>query len=147
MTSAKLGAIVMSLLLIMYLVLVGTRAVEMIQSGVAAGVAMGSLLLVFPAIGAWLVIAELRFGLKIEALGKRIEQEGTWPQFAFELRPSGRVIRSSAEAVFDEYRLAAQAKPEDFHSWFNLGLAYDAAGDRRRARAAMRKALKLANAA
>ena len=147
MTSAKLGAAVMSLLLIMYIVLVGERAVAMIQSGVTAGVIMGSTLLVLPLLGAWLIIAELRFGLRIEALGRRIEQEGAWPQFDFELRPSGRVVRSSAQAAFDKYRDEAQGKPEDFHSWFNLGLVYDAAGDRRRARAAMRKALSLAKLA
>ena len=136
----------MSLLLIAYLVLVGARAVEMIQTGNGVGIAMGAALLIFPIIGFWLVFVELRFGLQIEALGKRIEQEGTWPQFAFELRPSGRVIRSSAQAVFEEYREAATARPDDFHSWFNLGLVYDAAGDRRRARAAMRKAIKLSSA-
>ena len=137
----------MSLLLIMYIVLVGERAVAMIQSGVTAGVIMGSTLLVLPLLGAWLIFAELRFGLRIEALGRRIEQAGAWPQFDFELRPSGRVVRSSAQAAFEKYRDEAQAQPEDFHSWFNLGLVYDAAGDRRRARAAMRKALSLAKLA
>ena len=108
---------------------------------------MGSTLLVLPLLGAWLIFAELRFGLRIEALGRRIEQAGAWPQFDFELRPSGRVVRSSAQAAFEKYRDEAQAQPEDFHSWFNLGLVYDAAGDRRRARAAMRKALSLAKLA
>jgi len=146
LSRAKLGAVIMTLLLVGYLVLLGSSAIRMILSGISAGIAMGSLLLVLPAVALWLIIAELRFGLRIERLAKRIEQEGAWPQFAFELRPSGRVVRSSANAVFDTYREAAQAHPEDFHSWFNLGLAYDAAGDRRRARASMRKALSLAAA-
>lgn len=136
----------MSLLLVMYLVLVGERALAMVQSGVSTGVIMGSTLLVLPLMGAWLIVAELRFGLRIEALGRRIENEGTWPKFDFEVRPSGRVVKSSTEAEFEKYRDLAAANPNDFHSWFNLGLVYDAAGDRRRARAAMRKALGLAQA-
>jgi Flp pilus assembly protein TadD len=43
--------------------------------------------------------------------------------------------------------MQAQARPDDWAAWFRLGTAYDAAGDRRRARAAVRHALQLHSAA
>jgi Flp pilus assembly protein TadD len=49
--------------------------------------------------------------------------------------------------VFADFAARAEKNPDDWHSWFNLSLAYDAAGDSRRARAAMRKALGLSTAA
>jgi Flp pilus assembly protein TadD len=33
--------------------------------------------------------------------------------------------------------------PDDWRTWFRLGIAYDDAGDRRRAREAMRRAISL----
>ena len=37
----------------------------------------------------------------------------------------------------------AEAAPDDWRSWFRLSCAYDAAGDRKRARASMRDAVRL----
>jgi tetratricopeptide (TPR) repeat protein len=106
---------------------------------------MGALLTAFPVLAAWLIFAELRFGLQLEKLQRRVEAENAWPHFDFELRPSGRPVRASADAVFAQYSQIAESQPDDWHNWFNLGLAYDACGDRRRARAAMRKAIALAS--
>jgi hypothetical protein len=86
---------------------------------------------------------ELRFGLRIERLGKILMDEKAWPNFPFELRPSGRPTKESAQAVFDIYREKTQADETNWRSWFTLGLAYDAAGDRARARASMRRAISL----
>ena len=36
-----------------------------------------------------------------------------------------------------------EAAPEDWRAWFRLGLAYDASGDRRRARKAIIRAISL----
>ena len=41
------------------------------------------------------------------------------------------------------YAEAAEASPDDWRAWLRLGLAYDMAGDRRRARAAVRRAITL----
>ena len=35
------------------------------------------------------------------------------------------------------------ASPDDWRAWYRLGLAYDASGDRRRAREAVRRAITL----
>jgi len=40
-----------------------------------------------------------------------------------------------------------EAAPEDWRGWYRLGHAYDLAGDRKRARSAMRQAIELARAA
>jgi tetratricopeptide (TPR) repeat protein len=145
MTGAKLGALVTTALLVMYLAILGQRGIMLLNDTLLISKLMGGFILVLPLVALWGIMRELIFGLKIEKLAKQIEQEGAWPEFNFELRPSGRPVRASADAEFDRFKEAAQAHPEDFHVWFNLGLAYDATGDRRRARAAMRKALDLSN--
>ena len=61
-------------------------------------------------------------------------------------RPSGRVDRSAAEEWFDRAREETEASPDSWRAWFRLALAYDAAGDRTRARAAARHAIELSGA-
>ena len=62
------------------------------------------------------------------------------------MRPSGRVVRSEADALFPAYRADVEAHPDDWRAWYRLGLAYDASGDRRRAREAVRRAIRLEGA-
>jgi hypothetical protein len=146
MTGAKIGAIVMAALLIMYVALLANTGLLLLQDSNSIAKVMGALILVFPVFGFVLVIAELRFGLQIEKLYAKADQEGALPVFDIERRPSGRPMPGQADSVFDKYREQAQLHPDDWHSWLNLGLAYDLAADRRRARAAMRKAIALASA-
>ena len=58
-------------------------------------------------------------------------------------RPSGRVDRAAADGMFADMRARVEERPDDWRSWFRLALAYDAAGDRTRAREAARHALAL----
>jgi cytochrome c-type biogenesis protein CcmH/NrfG len=88
---------------------------------------------------------ELRFGLRIEKLGEELKRENAWPKFPFEIRASGRPTKQSAKDVFAEFRQKVVADESNWKAWFALGLAYDAAGDRPRARKAMRQAISLAN--
>ncbi|MEN9954617.1 MAG: hypothetical protein RLZZ41_281 [Actinomycetota bacterium] len=143
MTSAKFGAIVMTFLLGVYLTLVGERSIALIQSPEPIAIAIGSLMLFLPVVAAWGIFLELRFGLKIERLGELLKKENAWPRFDFELRPSGRPTKESAEAVFGRYREAVESDESNWRTWFALGLAYDAAGDRARARKAMRQAIAI----
>ena len=57
--------------------------------------------------------------------------------------PSGRTVRDAADEEFPSYAAAAAAEPESWRAQFRLGLAYDASGDRRRARASIREAIRL----
>jgi len=139
-----LGAVVMSALLLLYVALLANTGITLISTGILAGQVMGALIFTFPVLAIWATFVELRFGLAAEKLVARIEAEGTWPDLGIEVRPSGRAVRASADAAFAKWSAAAAENETDFHAWFNLSLAYDACGDRRRARSAMRKAIALA---
>ncbi|WP_407641662.1 hypothetical protein [Amnibacterium setariae] len=137
------GALLMALLLVLYLVVVVTRAIAFLQSGQPVGVAIGVALLVLPAIGAYLLARELLFGLRATRLTRRLRGEGPLPGDDLPRRASGRVERAAADAAFEPYAEDAEAHPDDWRAWLRLGLAYDMAGDRRRARAAVRRAIAL----
>jgi tetratricopeptide (TPR) repeat protein len=143
LTSAKFGAIVMTGLLGVYLTLVGERSIALVNSPQPIAVAIGSLMLFLPVVAAWGIFLELRFGLRIEKLGEILKKENAWPRFEFEPRPSGRPTRESAEAIFGKYQKLVENDESNWKLWFALGLAYDAAGDRARARKAMRRAIAL----
>jgi hypothetical protein len=143
MTGAKLGAIVSAALLIMYVALLSNTAFALIAAKEPVGRLIGWLLLAFPVVAIWGIIKEFAFGIRIEKLGKQLEGENAWPEFRFDLRPSGRPIKASADKEFDRFREKTQNHPDDWRNWFSLGLVYDAASDRNRARACMRKAIKL----
>ena len=144
--STKVGVAVMAVLLAVYIVLVGQRAWLLVTTGDAVGIAMGVALVVLPVIAAWVLWRELQFGLRSQALARRLEAEGDLPAEEVEVRPSGRADRADAEALFPQYRAAVEADPERWQGWFRLALAYDGAGDRSRAREAMRTAIRLAAA-
>ena len=115
----------------------------MIAVGSALGIVMGLLVLVFPLLGVYAIYRELRFGLKAEAMGKELETLEEWPVFQLEFRPSGRPTRESADENFKVYAEAAKADSENWKAIFALSLAYDACGDRPRARKAMTEAMAL----
>lgn len=139
----RLAAIVMALVLLVYLVLVVQRAVLLLASGQAVGIAMGAALIILPLIGAWALGRELLFGARTEKLVKLMAAEGTLPVDDLPHRASGRPLRDAADAEFPQYKAAVEAEPTSWRAWFRLGLAYDASGDRRRAREALRQAIRL----
>lgn len=141
--SARVGVAVMAALLALYIVLVGQRAWILLTSGDPIGVAMGAGLALLPLLAAWGLAREVHFGVRAEQLGRRLEREGALPQDDVAVRPSGRVVRADGDAVFPRYRDEVEARPDDWRAWYRLGLAYDAAGDRRRAREAVRTAIRL----
>jgi tetratricopeptide (TPR) repeat protein len=145
MSGAKLGAVVMAVLLAVYLALVGWRAVQFVQTGEPVAVAMGVALIVLPVLAAWAIWRELQFGVRSQRLVRRLEEEGGL-DLGMPLRPSGRPERAAADDAFPAFRDAVESDPESWRAWLRLGLAYDAAGDRRRARSAVRRAIELERA-
>ncbi|WP_407643216.1 hypothetical protein [Cryobacterium tepidiphilum] len=139
----RIAALLMAALLAFYLVVVGWRAVLFVQSGNPIGIVIGIALLVLPLIGVWALARELMFGVRSERLVHRLDADGGLPVEQFPVRPSGRPERSAADADFPRFQADVEAHPEDWQAWFRLGLAYDAAGDRRRARGAIRTAISL----
>jgi len=144
MRSTFLGVLVIALLLGLYLLVAGYRAVLLLFSGDAVGVVMGGALLILPILGLWALIRELRFGVQSAQLLKRLEAEGGMPDDEVERHPSGRVVRESADALFPKYQAEAEERGDRWQSWLRLGLVYDACGDRRRARSAVNRAVRLA---
>jgi tetratricopeptide (TPR) repeat protein len=145
MSGAKAGAVVMAVLLALYVALVGWRAVQFVQTGEPVAIAMGVALIVLPVLAAWAIWRELQFGVRSQRLVERLESEGGL-DLGLPVRPSGRPERAAADAAFPVFRDAVEAEPDSWRAWLRLGLAYDAAGDRRRARRAVRKAIELERA-
>ncbi len=143
MKSPKLGAVISIALLAVYLLLLSKWALGMMAIGSWLGMLLGVLVFVFPALGAYAIYRELRFGLKVEAMGRELDNAGEWPVFQLVLRPSGRPTKESADENFKAVAKLAEANPNDWKSAFALSLAYDACGDRPRARKAMAEAMAL----
>lgn len=144
---ARVTAIILTAAVVVYCVLLGRRAVELIQTGKVAGIALGAGVLVLPIVGLWIAAVNLRFGARVEKLGRRLAETGRLPDSSeLPKRPSGRVDREAADEWFQHRRAEVESDPDDWGSWYRLAYGYDLAGDRRRAREAMRHALRLADA-
>ena len=139
--SAKIWALVMAALAVIYVVLLGQKAVLLLLEPSVVAKAMGVALLVLPAIAAWAILTEIRFGIDAERLARINSQ----PQLQFELRPSGKPTKESAAAEFERIKTQVSQDLGNWELWFRLGESYEAAGDRKLARKSVRKAIKLAN--
>ncbi|MCV7090480.1 hypothetical protein [Mycobacterium interjectum] len=134
----------MCLAMLAYLVLLGRLAIAMIGSGSAAAVGLGAALLIMPVIGLWAMIATLRAGFAHQRLARLIAADGMeLDTGALPRRASGRIERDAADALFAAVRTEVEADPDDWRRWYRLARAYDYAGDRRRAREAMKTAVTM----
>jgi len=142
----RIAVVVMGALLVVYLVLVGWRAVQFVLSGEPVGIVIGVALVVLPVIGMWALAREVQFGFRSERLVRLLDEQGGLPEADLPTRPSGRPYRDAADAQFPRFQAEVDAAPESWRAWIRLGLAYDASGDRRRARGAIRTAIDLERA-
>ena len=134
----------MCVAMLVYFVLLGRMAIAMIASGRAAAVGLGAALFIMPVIGLWAMVATLRAGFAHQKLARLIAEDGMeLDTSALPRRPSGRIQRDAADALFATVRTEVEADPDDWRRWYRLARAYDYAGDRRRARDAMKTALEL----
>jgi len=140
-TKATIALVLVALLF--YALLLGAKGLAMMSSGSAVGAVLGGAVFVVPVVGTFLVWRELQFGHRSAQLAKELEGEGGLVVDDLPRRPSGRVDRSAADEVFASMRAETEAAPEDWRMWYRLGIAYDDAGDRTRARAAIRHAIVL----
>lgn len=142
-TRATIGVVIMSTVLVLYFVLVGVRAVALLGSGDAIAITMGVALIVLPLIGVWALVREIVFGYTATKLADQLAAEEQLPEELVSSTPSGRPMRAEADDAFPAYREAVEREPENWRAWMRLGLVYDAAGDRKRARAAIRHAISV----
>jgi cytochrome c-type biogenesis protein CcmH/NrfG len=140
----QLLIVFMCLAMLAYFVLLGRMAVAMIGSGRAAAAGLGVAVLIMPFIGLWAMIATLRAGFAHQKLARLIAEDGMELDVsALPRRPSGRIERSAADALFATVRTEVEGDRDDWRRWYRLARAYDYAGDRRRAREAMKTAVEL----
>lgn len=139
--SAKIWALVMTALAVIYVVLLGQKAILLIMDQDLVAKAMGFALLVLPIVAAWAILTEVKFGIDAE----RLARTNSLPPLDLELRPSGRATKESALIEFERIKALVSHDEQNWELWFRLGECYDASGDRKLARKAIRKAIKLAN--
>jgi Flp pilus assembly protein TadD len=142
--TAKRIVVVLVFALAVYFALIGYRGVYLLTQSSLELKALGGAVLVLPLVGLWVVVAELRFGQATQRLGRQLDAEGEPPDPELPRTAAGRIERAAADALFAQRRVAVEADPEQWRGWFRLAVAYDLAGDRKRARAAMRTAIEFA---
>lgn len=126
-----------------YLVFTAARSWVLISSGDPVPILLGISVIVIPVIGAWVLWRELAFGMATQRLGRELGGQGGLPVDDLPRSPSGRIEKEAADERFAEYEQQVQDSPDDWRSWYRLAIGYDDARDRRRARAAMRRAIAL----
>jgi hypothetical protein len=132
----------MTLLALVYVVLLGGRAITLIAEFAPIPTTMGVAMLAFPLVAIWAIFREIQFGMQSERLTSKALEIGL-PELELELRPSGRATKESAQQAFES--LKQEFDETNWTSWYLLAEAYEASGDRKRARHSMRQAILRAN--
>jgi hypothetical protein len=132
----------MAALLLLYLLFAIQYAIRLIVDPEPVAKAIGVALLVLPLLGIFALVAELRFGVRGERMLRELTPDDD-PLSGIATRASGRPERADALERFPDAQARVEASPDDWRAWAGLGIVYDACGDRRRARWAMRKAIAL----
>ncbi|SDS64847.1 tetratricopeptide repeat protein [Paraoerskovia marina] len=140
MKKGMLGAILVTALLVLYTWAVGGRAVALVRTGDPVAVAIGASVVLIPLVAIWVLVQEYRLAVTVQRMSNELDARGELDVDDLPRSPGGRVDRAAADAQFGPRREAVEQDPEDWANWFRLGFAYDAAGDRRRARSSLRTA-------
>ena len=147
---ARTAAFVLSVVLVFYLGLCSWEGALALYDGFTGGGAasglLGGAVLVFGFFGGWFLVREIRFGFATERLAKQLDDEGGLRQEevdALPRSPGGRVERAAADRLFERRKAQTEADKQDWRAWYRLAVAYSAAKDNSRARAAMRHAIRL----
>lgn len=130
--------------LVVYFVLLGRAGALLVISGEPAAIGLGIAVFILPIVGLWAMIATLRAGFAHQRLSRLIqEHDMELDVSALPRRPSGRIERDAADALFHNVKAEVAERPDDWRRWYRLARAYDYAGDRSRARETMKKAMQM----
>ncbi|GAA1872704.1 hypothetical protein [Myceligenerans crystallogenes] len=135
-----LFALAVTALFVLYVWAVAGRGVAMISTGEPVLIGIGTGILVIPLLVLALITREFWLAARVQSMADELAAAGALPVDDLPRSPGGRIDREAADAAFAARRAAVETTPADWRAWYHLGFAYDAAGDRRRARAALRKA-------
>jgi hypothetical protein len=134
----------MCVAMVVYFLLLGRIAWAFITSGSGAAIGLGLAVLVMPLIGVWVMVSTLQAGFAHQRLARLAREDGMELDVSQLPRmPSGRIKRDAADALFESVRGEVESDPDNWLRWYRLARAYDYAGDRRRARETMRKAVEM----
>ena len=117
-----------------YMVLAALVAWPLIFTGDPVLMLFGVGIVVIPVLGVWLIWRELMFGRRTQYLGHQLAVEGGFKADASTGSVDERVAQLQETAL---------AHPDDWRNWYRLAMGYDDARDRRRARGAMREAIRI----
>ena len=93
---------------------------------------------------AWAMLATLRAGFAHQKLARLAAEQGMELDVGdLPRRASGRIERGAADQLFDTVRTELDDDPDNWVRWYRVARAYDYAGDRSRAREAMKRAVLL----
>ncbi|MEV0893366.1 tetratricopeptide repeat protein [Promicromonospora sp. MEB111] len=137
------GAIAVTALLALYVWQIAGRGVSMMRTGEPVLIAIGLGVLIIPLLVIGLIAREYWLAATVQRMADTLFAEGDLPVDDLPRSPGGRIDRSAADEAFGPYRAAVEASPESWRAWYHLAFAYDASGDRRRAREALRRASRL----
>ena len=141
--TAVAAAVALTGLLGLYVWLVATRATALLRTGEPVGIGLGIAFWVLPPLVIWLVAREWRLAIDVQRMADELADADELPVDDLPRSPGGRIDRAAAREAFEPARERAEAQPDDWRSWYHLAFAYDAAGDRRRARESLRTASRL----
>lgn len=136
-------AVAITALLAVYAFAIVVRATQLLRTGDGVAVALGVTWLVLPLIVIGLIVREWLLAWDVQRMADTLAAEGGLPVDDLPRSPGGRVDRGVARERFGPARQDVEAAPGDWRAWYRLAFAYDAAGDRKAARGALRTASRL----
>jgi len=137
------GVVILTIVLVVYAAVIVVGSFSLIRSGTPVGVGLGVGFAVLPLLVVAMVAREWRLALDTHVMADILAAEDGLAVDDLPRTPGGRVDRAAAREAFDAVRAQAEAEPDDWRSWYRLAFAYDAAGDRSRARASLRTAARI----
>lgn len=141
--TSLVAAVVLTALLGLYVWLVALRASALVTSGEPVGVVLGLAFWLLPLLVLWLLAREWWLAIDVQRMADELAAADELPVDDLPRSPGGRIDRAVAREAFEEYRARTEAEPENWRTWYHLAFAYDAAGDRKQARASLRTASRL----
>lgn len=143
MRRGLLPALAVTALLAIYVWAIAGRGVALLGTGEPVGIVLGAAVLAIPLLVIWLIWREWSLAAHVQRMADELAASDELPVDDLPRSPGGRIDRAAADEAFALARTKAEAAPDDWRAWYHLAFAYDAAGDRRRARATLRHTAKL----
>lgn len=140
---SKIAVVAISVACFGYLAIAIFRATQFGESNSPIALLFAISVLAVSAISALLIIREILFGWHISQMSTVLAAEDQLLTDILPQTPSGQTEKSAADQRFLDVAQEAKQNPDSWRTWFRIASAYDEARDRKRARAAMRKAEKL----